>query len=493
MAAVFPDAAACLENIPGDRADSRSSAGRPDGARLPRGGDGLRRPVARPDADPRRRAAAASRATRPSRRRSSHEILNAQPYAFLDDAPLEERRTQAVHARRASEPASASDLGALDAAAIERVRDEERPDPRDADELHDALLTAGFLTAQEAGALPPELFAELARSRRAALVDACRLAAIWIAAERLPELAAVHPGAAAADRTTLTVPASRAARDLDARRRRSSSSCAAGWRMVGPTTAAALAASLAIAEQRCRRGAARARSRRRRAARPLHAARTTSNGATAGCSRASIATRSTGCAPRSSRSPRPTSCASCSRGSTSSPAASADRHRRPARRLSIARRLRTAGERVGTRGAAGAARPLRAVMLDMLCLTGEAGWARLSARSRQACRANPRCGSRSSCASTPTAWHALRPDASAMRTPRWRRTAAAMLETLRARGRLVRSASSSRLCALDEAAAARRRSPSSSPRAWSRRTDSPAFAPSSARLRRQPPARLRRA
>ena len=45
MAAVFPDAAACLENIPGDRADSRSSAGQPDGPRLPRGGDGLRRPA----------------------------------------------------------------------------------------------------------------------------------------------------------------------------------------------------------------------------------------------------------------------------------------------------------------------------------------------------------------------------------------------------------------------------------------------------------------
>src|SRR4029078_9317053 len=79
----------------------------------------------------------------------SHEILNARPYAFLDDAPLEERRRQAVYARRASDPASASELGALDAAAIERVRDEVRPDPRDADELHDALLTCGFLFEEE--------------------------------------------------------------------------------------------------------------------------------------------------------------------------------------------------------------------------------------------------------------------------------------------------------------------------------------------------------
>src|SRR4029077_18931573 len=101
----------------------------------------------------------------------SHEILNARPYAFLDDAPLEERRSQAVYSRRASEPSSARDLGALDAAAIDRVRDEQRPDPRDPDELHDALMTAGFLTAQEAGALPRELWITLERSRRAARLE----------------------------------------------------------------------------------------------------------------------------------------------------------------------------------------------------------------------------------------------------------------------------------------------------------------------------------
>ena len=80
----------------------------------------------------------------------SHEILNAKPYAFLDDAPLEERRAQAVYSRRASEPGSAQDLGALDPSAIARVRDEERPDPRDADELHDALVMSGYLSTEEA-------------------------------------------------------------------------------------------------------------------------------------------------------------------------------------------------------------------------------------------------------------------------------------------------------------------------------------------------------
>src|SRR6185295_13224122 len=79
----------------------------------------------------------------------TYEILNAKPYAFLDDAPLEERRTQAVLTRRGGE---ASEIGMLDLAAIDRVRDEERPDPRDADELHDALLTAGFLLDDEVDA-----------------------------------------------------------------------------------------------------------------------------------------------------------------------------------------------------------------------------------------------------------------------------------------------------------------------------------------------------
>jgi ATP-dependent Lhr-like helicase len=81
----------------------------------------------------------------------AHEILNAKPYAFLDDAPLEERRTQAVITRRALDPSSAADLGALDPAAIDRVREEAWPDPRDADEMHDSLMMAGFFASGEAG------------------------------------------------------------------------------------------------------------------------------------------------------------------------------------------------------------------------------------------------------------------------------------------------------------------------------------------------------
>ena len=79
----------------------------------------------------------------------AHEILNARPYAFLDDAPLEERRTQAVKNRRWISPAEANDLGKLDPEAIEAVRNEAWPEATNADELHDALLLSGFITQQE--------------------------------------------------------------------------------------------------------------------------------------------------------------------------------------------------------------------------------------------------------------------------------------------------------------------------------------------------------
>src|SRR5437763_964958 len=77
------------------------------------------------------------------------EVLSARPYAYLDDAPLEERRTQAVMSRRWLDPQSAADLGKLDAEAIRRVREEAWPDATDADELHDALLWLTDLTGAE--------------------------------------------------------------------------------------------------------------------------------------------------------------------------------------------------------------------------------------------------------------------------------------------------------------------------------------------------------
>jgi ATP-dependent Lhr-like helicase len=125
------------------------------------------------------------------------EVLSARPYAFLDDAPLEERRTQAVMARRWLDPQSASDLGRLDKDAIERVRAEAWPEPTDAEELHDALLWLGCLTEDEARATPDWLgwLEALAKAKRATRLKTSQ-ATLWVAAERLNQVQAIWPGAA---------------------------------------------------------------------------------------------------------------------------------------------------------------------------------------------------------------------------------------------------------------------------------------------------------
>jgi ATP-dependent Lhr-like helicase len=123
----------------------------------------------------------------------SQEILNARPYAYLDDAPLEERRTRAVFQRRWLDPETAADMGKLDQAAIDRVRGEVWPEPRNADELHDALVELGFVTEEE-GAGWQEFFAELNNDRRAGVLVA-REKRLWVAAERLPQVTAVYQNA----------------------------------------------------------------------------------------------------------------------------------------------------------------------------------------------------------------------------------------------------------------------------------------------------------
>ncbi|HEX3250486.1 MAG TPA: DEAD/DEAH box helicase [Pyrinomonadaceae bacterium] len=124
----------------------------------------------------------------------SQEILNARPYAYLDDAPLEERRTRAVFQRRWLDPETAADMGKLDQSAIDRVREEVWPEPRNADELHDALVELGFLTEVE-GADWQEFFAELNADRRAAVLTTGTAKKLWVAAERLPQLQVVYPQA----------------------------------------------------------------------------------------------------------------------------------------------------------------------------------------------------------------------------------------------------------------------------------------------------------
>jgi ATP-dependent Lhr-like helicase len=120
----------------------------------------------------------------------SHEILGARPWAFLDDAPLEERRARAVALRRALPPAEAQGIGALDPEAVREVEGQVRPDVRDADELHDLLLEAGFLPAAEARRAGPAeaerweaLLRELVAGGRAARGGLGGREA-WVATER---------------------------------------------------------------------------------------------------------------------------------------------------------------------------------------------------------------------------------------------------------------------------------------------------------------------
>ena len=132
----------------------------------------------------------------------SHQILNAMPYAFLDDAPLEERRARAVALRRAL-PEDAQDLGALDVEAIARAAQDAWPVVRSPDELHDALMTLGMLleapTSRGKGdrvAAPQEWqewFAELVREGRAVTAHFDGFTA-WVATESVPLVAAAIPG-----------------------------------------------------------------------------------------------------------------------------------------------------------------------------------------------------------------------------------------------------------------------------------------------------------
>jgi ATP-dependent Lhr-like helicase len=117
----------------------------------------------------------------------SHEILNANPYAYLDDAPLEERRARAVQLRSTLRTHAAQGAGILDQEAIEQISAEVWPEPRNADELHDALLTLIRCPAQPAW---QGWFDELQATGRAEAVDG-----FWTATEcKQPEILSVVRG-----------------------------------------------------------------------------------------------------------------------------------------------------------------------------------------------------------------------------------------------------------------------------------------------------------
>ncbi len=191
IAAVFPDQIACAENLVGEREvpdHPLTNQAIDDALHEAMDIEGLERLLRRIEAGEVR--IVACDLTEPSP--LAMEVLSARPYAFLDDAPLEERRTQAVMGRRWQDPDSASDLGRLDPEAIARVRGEAWPEPIDAEELHDSLLWLSFLTEAEAAAGPgwTDWLAALVRDRR---VVHLAERGLWVAAERAAEFAESAP------------------------------------------------------------------------------------------------------------------------------------------------------------------------------------------------------------------------------------------------------------------------------------------------------------
>src|SRR5690242_5729707 len=209
LASVFPDVAACQENIQGDiqipdhplvnevMKDVLTEAMDLDGLKSVLSGI----------ADGRIRCLAVDT---PIPSQFSHEILNANPYAYLDDAPLEERRARAVEMRRVLPESVLEEVGKLDPAAIEQVRQEAWPDVRDADELHDVLHTlVAFPVASNpnrvgTGALPrlversatiwQGLFERLQYQNRA-LKARSDDRHYWVGAERAKAVSTLLPGA----------------------------------------------------------------------------------------------------------------------------------------------------------------------------------------------------------------------------------------------------------------------------------------------------------
>jgi ATP-dependent helicase Lhr and Lhr-like helicase len=232
LAAVFPEALACQENISGEIQIPDHPLVREtmkDSLTEAMDVEGLKEILASIRSGEIRTVAVDT----PVPSQFSHEILNANPYAYLDDAPLEERRARAVEMRRSLPEAVLSEIGRLDPRAIAQVREEAWPDVRDADELHDSLQTflafpvAAFeefrqgtasalpLNAETMGALAPELrastspLAELIRKSEinwaayfGLLISARRVVranvgdrAYWLAAEKFALFAQLFPEA----------------------------------------------------------------------------------------------------------------------------------------------------------------------------------------------------------------------------------------------------------------------------------------------------------
>jgi ATP-dependent Lhr-like helicase len=263
LAAVFPEALACQENIEGEIKIPEHPMVREamkDALTEAMDLEGLKNVLDRIASGSIRCLAVET----PVPSQFSHEILNANPYAYLDDAPLEERRARAVEMRRMLPEAVLSEIGRLDPAAISQVREETWPDVRDADELHDVLQTLiAFPLPQSSSpnAWEPnvtsvssqlkqraarsveqwkEYFAPLEQARRAARASVGHRV-YWVAAEKALTFAAAFPEA----HFDCAVPEI----ETPARLREDALfACITGWMAhVGPTTAAALSEFLDVA------------------------------------------------------------------------------------------------------------------------------------------------------------------------------------------------------------------------------------------------------
>ena len=255
LASVFPDAAACFENIEGERKipdhplvnevmkDVLTEAMDVEGLKsLLRGmASGGIRVIA---------------VDTPVPSQFSHEILNANPYAYLDDAPLEERRARAVNMRRVLPESVLEEVGGLDPEAIAQVREEAWPDVRDADELHDVLHTLVALPEARAsldradegvrlstGTAKDEwryYFERLVSEGRAG-VGSVQGRRYWVAAERARSFATLFPSAEFAQ-VLADVETAQVSRD-DALL-----TLVTGWMShLGPATASQLGAELGLA------------------------------------------------------------------------------------------------------------------------------------------------------------------------------------------------------------------------------------------------------
>ena len=187
LATVFPDQLACAENLEGEREipdHPLVAQTLEDCLRGVMDVDGLAALLGRIESG--QVEVVCRELTSPSP--LAQEVLSARAYAFLDDAPAEERRTLAIQSRRYMTVEQASDLGRLDPEAIRRVRSEAWPDARDEDELHDALVLLGFIAPAEAPDAWRGMFERLVADGRAGTFTAPCEHAVWVSAERLAEL-----------------------------------------------------------------------------------------------------------------------------------------------------------------------------------------------------------------------------------------------------------------------------------------------------------------